>query len=135
MKYSVTFALIATASAVQIIPKRLNTELVQFVEQDDNQFNDDLSAELKIEKLGDHGFLIDGPQGNVGVPLNKGTKDPETKGWVHSTANDDKVSGFAATFEAAAIDAGTDKGLAFPLSKAAAEANKAKFTAPLKEEE
>ena len=108
MKTFVTLALIATASAVQLLPRRLNTELVQFVEQDDAKFNDDLSEELKIEKLGDHGFLIDGPKGNIGVPLNKGTKDGEVKGYVHAVANDDKVSAGAAKFEAAAIEAGKD---------------------------
>merc|ERR1712127_59082 len=135
MKTFVTLALIATVSAVQVVPRRLNTELVQFVEQDDAKFNDDLSTELKIEKLGDHGFLIDGPKGNVGVPLNKGTKNEEVKGYVHSSSNDDKLSGFAAKFEASAIDAGNDKGLAFPLTKDAAAANKAKFTAPLEDKE
>ena len=135
MKTFATLALIATVSAVQVVPRRLNTELVQFVEQDDAKFNDDLSTELKIEKLGDHGFLIDGPKGNVGVPLNKGTKNEEVKGYVHSSANDDKLSGFAAKFESAAIDAGSDKGLAFPLTKDAAAANKAKFTAPLEDKE
>merc|ERR1712046_529738 len=108
MKSFVLLALIATASAVNLQPRRLNTELVQFVEQDDAKFNDDLSEELKFEKLGDHGFLIDGPKGNVGVPLNKGTKDPEVKGYVHSVTNDDKVSAGAAKFESAAIEAGKD---------------------------
>merc|ERR1712127_623888 len=134
MKTFATLALIATVSAVQVVPRRLNTELVQFVEQDDAKFNDDLSTELKIEKLGDHGFLIDGPKGNIGVPLNKGTKDKEVTGYVHSST-DDKLSGFAAKFEAAAHEAGADKGLAFPLTKDAAAENKAKFTAPLKESE
>lgn len=108
MKTFITLALIATVSAVQIVPRRLNTELVQFVEQDDAKFNDDLAEELKLEKLGDHGFLIDGPKGNIGVPLNKGTKDGEVKGYVHAVANDDKVSAGAAKFEAAAIEAGKD---------------------------
>ena len=40
MKTFVTLALIATASAVNLVPRRLNTELVQFVEQDDVKFND-----------------------------------------------------------------------------------------------
>ena len=108
MKTFVTLALVASVSAVKIFPRRLNTELVKFVEQDDTKFNDDLAAELKLEKLGDHGFLIDGPKGNIGVPLNKGTKDPEVKGYVHSVTNDDKVSGIAASFESAAIEAGKD---------------------------
>ena len=108
MKTFVTLALIATVSAVQIVPRRLNTELVQFVEQDDAKFNDDLAEELKLEKLGDHGFLIDGPKGNIGVPLNKGTKEEEVKGYVHAVTNDDKVSATAAKFEASAIEAGKD---------------------------
>ena len=136
MKTFVTLALIATASAVSLLPRRLDTELVQFVEEDDVKFNDSLADELKIEKLGDHGFLIDGPKGNIGVPLNKGTgKDAETKGYVHSSTNDDKVSAGAAKFEAAAQDAGADKGLAFPLTKEAAAANMATLKAPLKEKE
>ena len=108
MKSFAVLALMATASAIMLEPRRLNTELVQFVEQDDAKFNDDLSTELKIEKLGDHGFLIDGPKGNIGVPLNKGTKDEEVKGYVHSVTNDDKVSAGAAKFESAAIEAGKD---------------------------
>ena len=124
MKTFVTLALIATVSAVQIVPRRLNTELVQFVEQDDAKFNDDLAEELKLEKLGDHGFLIDGPKGNIGVPLNKGTKDGEVKGYVHAVANDDKVSAGAAKFEAAAIEAGNDHSISKDIEHKEAKALK-----------
>jgi len=83
----------------------------------------------------DGGSSSDEPKGNIGVPLNKGTKDEETKAYVHSSTNDDKVSAGAAKFEAAAQDAGADKGLAFPLTKEAAAANMATLKAPLKEKE
>ena len=41
-------------------PRRLDTNLVAFVTQDDNAFNDELYKHNNVTKLGDHGFLIDG---------------------------------------------------------------------------
>jgi len=59
----------------------------------------------------------------------------EVTEWVHGVKNDDKVSEGAAKFEAAAIEAGTSKGLAFPLTKTAAAVNMQKLKAPIEEKE
>ena len=86
--FSVAALALLNVEARQVIPRRLDTinlqfvdqegeELdrsyvgVRFVEEDDTKVNDQLADEFKLEKLGDHGYLIDGEKGNIGVPLDK----------------------------------------------------------------
>ena len=142
--------------ARQVIPMRLDTTNLQFVdnegemldksyigvrffEEDEDKFNDQLAAEFKIEKLGDHGFLIDGEVGNIGVPLAKYSgkfiSNEDTKTYINSVIDDGELAEKAMEHESDVIEAGRDKGLDFPLSKVDAAENMQKLNKPTKEKE
>ena len=153
---SVAVLALLNVEARQVIPMRLDTTNLQFVdeegemldrnyvgvrfiEQDDDKFNDQLAEEFKLEKLGDHGYLIDGEKGNIGVPLAKYSgkfiNNEDTKTYINSVIDDGELAEKAMAHEDDAIEAGRDKGLDFPLKKREAKANMAKLNAPLKEKE
>ena len=112
---------------------------VRFIEEDEVKFNDQLAEEFKLEKLGDHGFLIDGEKGNIGVPLNKYSgnfvSNEDTKAYINSVIDDGELAEKAMTHESDAIEAGRDKGLDFPLTKREGTENRQKYTAPTKKKE
>ena len=115
--------------ARQVIPMRLDTtnlqfvdeegdELdrnyvgVRFVEEDDTKFNDQLADEFKLEKLGDHGYLIDGEKGNIGVPLakysGKFVNNEDVKTYINSVIDDGELAERAMEHEEDAIEAKKD---------------------------
>ena len=74
----------------QIVPRRLDTTRIQFVDQDDIKFNDDLADEFKLEKLGDHGYLIENKVHNQGLP--KVVEYEDAKQFVKSIEDDGELA-------------------------------------------
>ena len=87
----------------QIVPRRLDTTRIQFVDQDDIKFNDQLAEEFQLEKLGDHGFLVDKNLHNQGLP--KVVEYEDAKAFVKSIEDDGELAEKTMEHEKDAIDA------------------------------
>ena len=93
-----------------------------------------LAEEFKLEKLGDHGFLIDGEKGNIGVPLAKYGKNfnnEDTKTYINSVIDDGELAEKAMEHESDAIEAKRDKSAVKETAKEKDEIVKANVAEPV----